>query len=687
MSNDVNFDLLWCEECGKSLPGECQIHGTLLKVKDKVIPSRARLTLPHYLQLRELEIRPGNKQLLGVFAKKVIQKRTQFGPFEATLVTSIANLTNRDENKFLLQVFKNGKEYYLDTPNEDVCNWMMFVRPARNHAEQNMVAYQYRDKIYFSSTKPIEPHCELKVWYAADYAKRMNMQVLVKEEDELSCALQNKPQEIRPVSTLDFFKTENHTEPWKCSNCNNVFSTFALLEEHSCSAAVTVAAPPTTKTPKKKGRKVKKRNAEGAKARLASKLGDKRREGVLKKVKRRIRELKPRKTYPCNACGKVFINLEKLKIHTYTHTGERPFKCSSDGCDKAFVSKYKLLRHMTTHSPHKTHKCAYCEKMFHRKDHLKNHLQTHDPNKEAFKCEECGKEYNTKLGFRRHMALHSAAAGDLTCRVCSAMYESTEALLEHLKVHSGKPAGGMKEKKHKCDHCDRRFYTRKDVRRHLVVHTGRKDFLCQFCAQRFGRKDHLTRHTKKSHCAEFLKIKESPDGSTSSQLLSPMEAPDLNFGSLPRDDSLPKLTINKGRPLTKAETKAFTNKLEPPPKVAMEISIETSNTNQDDGPMGLKLPGPAVITEPVNASTVDLGQLLGFLPLNSALNASIPISQPQTSLQGMNIPMTMSMTPQSTSSRISVQNHMTMSPTASLTSQIPFVPLSQSLPRFHQAFQ
>ncbi|XP_067887969.1 zinc finger protein PLAG1-like isoform X2 [Heterodontus francisci] len=169
-----------------------------------------------------------------------------------------------------------------------------------------------------------------------------------------------------------------------------------------------------------------------------------------------------------------------------------------------------ILRHMVTHSPQKTHKCTYCEKMFHRKDHLKNHLQTHDPNKEAFKCEECGKNYNTKLGYKRHLALHAATSGDLTCKVCLQTFESTGVLLEHLKTHAGKSSSGTKEKKHQCDHCDRCFYTRKDVRRHMVVHTGRKDFLCQYCAQRFGRKDHLTRHMKKSHSQELLKVKTEP---------------------------------------------------------------------------------------------------------------------------------------------------------------------------------
>ncbi|CAN9506532.1 unnamed protein product [Ophioblennius macclurei] len=226
--------------------------------------------------------------------------------------------------------------------------------------------------------------------------------------------------------------------------------------------------------------------------------------------RRRRAEGKPKKNFPCQECQKAFNSLEKLKVHSYSHTGERPYCCSHPDCTKAFVSKYKLLRHMATHSPEKNHKCSYCEKMFHRKDHLKNHLHTHDPYKEAFNCQECGKSYNTKLGFKRHLALHAANSGDLTCQVCLQPFPSTAVLLEHLKTHAGKSSGGTKEKKHRCEHCERRFYTRKDVRRHMVVHTGRKDFLCQYCAQRFGRKDHLTRHVKKSHARELLRVKTEP---------------------------------------------------------------------------------------------------------------------------------------------------------------------------------
>lgn len=179
--------------------------------------------------------------------------------------------------------------------------------------------------------------------------------------------------------------------------------------------------------------------------------------------------------------------------------------------------------------------------MFHRKDHLKNHLHTHNPYKEAFACQECGKSYNTKLGFKRHLAIHAANSGDLTCQVCLQPFPSTALLLEHLKVHSGKSSSGTKEKKHHCEHCERRFYTRKDVRRHMVVHTGRKDFLCQYCAQRFGRKDHLTRHVKKSHYGELMKVKAEPADS-----LEPL-AYDLASGSIRA--ALPASLVSGPQPL------------------------------------------------------------------------------------------------------------------------------------------
>lgn len=264
---------------------------------------------------------------------------------------------------------------------------------------------------------------------------------------------------------------------------------------------------------------------------------------------------------------------------------------------------------MATHSPEKTHKCNYCEKMFHRKDHLKNHLHTHDPNKEAFKCEECGKNYNTKLGFKRHLALHAATSGDLTCKVCLQTFESTVVLLEHLKTHAGKSSSGVKEKKHQCEHCDRRFYTRKDVRRHMVVHTGRKDFLCQYCAQRFGRKDHLTRHMKKSHNQELLKVKTEP-----------MDLLDHFTCSVPiKDELLPVMSLASNELISKPFTNSLQLNLYNTQLQSMQSSANAHQMVAPTLPLGMPCP---IDMDPIHPSH----QLSLKYPLNST---SYAISMPE----------------------------------------------------------
>ncbi|MEQ2166754.1 hypothetical protein GOODEAATRI_031496 [Goodea atripinnis] len=141
--------------------------------------------------------------------------------------------------------------------------------------------------------------------------------------------------------------------------------------------------------------------------------------------------------------------------------------------------------------------------MFHQ-DHLKDQLYDNLPaSRQLFLCQDCGKQYNTQLGYRRHLvASHSTAAGQHCMKESHTMLENLGEHIDRSLSTEGIGNVTLRERKYSCERCDRRFYTRKDVRRHAVVHTGRRDFLCPCCAQRFGRRDHLTRHLKKSHAQE-----------------------------------------------------------------------------------------------------------------------------------------------------------------------------------------
>lgn len=49
--------------------------------------------------------------------------------------------------------------------------------------------------------------------------------------------------------------------------------------------------------------------------------------------------------YICPTCSKAFSRPSSLKIHSHSHTGEKPFRCPHAGCGKAFSVRSNMKRH------------------------------------------------------------------------------------------------------------------------------------------------------------------------------------------------------------------------------------------------------------------------------------------------------------------------------------------------------
>ncbi|KAG2229336.1 hypothetical protein INT48_000402 [Thamnidium elegans] len=53
--------------------------------------------------------------------------------------------------------------------------------------------------------------------------------------------------------------------------------------------------------------------------------------------------------YVCPYCYKKFSRPSSLRIHTYSHTGEKPFVCTEPGCGRHFSVQSNMRRHLRVH--------------------------------------------------------------------------------------------------------------------------------------------------------------------------------------------------------------------------------------------------------------------------------------------------------------------------------------------------
>lgn len=94
------------------------------------------MTLPDTLEIKKLCDGTHN-----VYTKCLIKKGTKFGPLQANKVFTLHPCID-----FPLKIFTNTEEdlsdYFLDTSDENECNWMIFVGPANDKEEQNTICYQ-----------------------------------------------------------------------------------------------------------------------------------------------------------------------------------------------------------------------------------------------------------------------------------------------------------------------------------------------------------------------------------------------------------------------------------------------------------------------------------------------------------------------------------------------------------------
>ncbi|XP_057653283.1 PR domain zinc finger protein 10-like [Diorhabda carinulata] len=482
---------------------EDNILSCVYSIIDKPILTRARASLPEsYLVLGKATEED------AVFAKKVIPKRTQFGPLEGVLVP--ADISKLEEDKLVFFIEIDGGLYKIDTNDENNSNWMMFVRQATTFEEQNLIITQENNCIYFTSTTTIMPKQELKVWYSSLYAQYYDLPT------------------FQPIKELS----------WHCYECPTKFETSEELQIH-------LDTHDTVKDenikPRKKKYFHKKIQNDTVECQICHEMFFQYNYNFLKLHINQKHQL-PKGTveeyftivnnFKCDKCTSTFRSESLLKIHSYKHnpdTSEEQTNHVCPDCQKKFPGQSQLVLHVMQHAilikpQPKKYKCSICYSIFSKPERLQKHMVVHgsDDNK-PLQCKTCNKRFLTNSALSCHLKTHFIGKKAFECPICKETFDHVLKLKLHVPSHCQNNSFTCPhcnkifkkysiirkhirafhcERIHECTNCTKVFPTLDKLRMHLLKHSDHREFLCANCGKQFKRKDKLKEHCKRIHSEE-----------------------------------------------------------------------------------------------------------------------------------------------------------------------------------------
>ncbi|TRY82385.1 hypothetical protein DNTS_002479, partial [Danionella cerebrum] len=113
-----------------------------------------------------------------------------------------------------------------------------------------------------------------------------------------------------------------------------------------------------------------------------------------------------------------------------------------------------------------------------------------------YKCDNCDKCFFQLCHLKKHKLTHQNQK-PYSCSECGKAYSSPESFKAHLLMHRG-------QRPFQCQHCDKSYGLKRDLKDHQVLHSGEKPFVCDICGKAFARRPSLRIHR------EIHRIKE-PD--------------------------------------------------------------------------------------------------------------------------------------------------------------------------------
>jgi len=139
--------------------------------------------------------------------------------------------------------------------------------------------------------------------------------------------------------------------------------------------------------------------------------------------------------FQCDKCSRCFKTAGALKMHSITHSTERPYLCQT--CAKAFRTVKQLQVHETAvHSGTRPYCCETCGARFAAASSFVIHKRLHSGVK-AFWCGACGKTFLTSSQLKDHVIVMHTNDKPYSCPVCYLTFGLRRAMRRHVKVRHG----------------------------------------------------------------------------------------------------------------------------------------------------------------------------------------------------------------------------------------------------------
>ncbi|XP_070206304.1 zinc finger protein 236-like [Littorina saxatilis] len=207
--------------------------------------------------------------------------------------------------------------------------------------------------------------------------------------------------------------------------------------------------------------------------------------------------------YICQLCDTAFKQRNHLRDHMLTHTEEKAYGCAK--CDATFRLPLQLKRHLLTHIGIRPHKCPYCDAAFILPGLMTRHMRNGHPGIKLHQCPHCDATFMQPDFFTQHLrqklcrkpftqcgstsreSSNPEGKKHHCCSECDEAFSTLSFLEEHMLTHAG-------ETPHTSAQCDPALPQTSGVKTPTSTHDGNRPHSCKVCAAKFRLPSTLKRH-------------------------------------------------------------------------------------------------------------------------------------------------------------------------------------------------